>query len=193
MANIVSWVHEYESLLGWLAGMSLLMFVVSLVAFPLVIVFLPQDYFVRHRRDPARQTRRHPAVWLTLSTLKNVFGAVLVLAGIAMLVLPGQGRRDADQLPRQVRPRAADHQPARGVEGRQPDPQNRGPSATRDPGGREQLSFPPPDHDRLRGPGPGVMRLRVCSRTRPGPVRRVMKRPSPPKAMRRQPATPWMS
>jgi hypothetical protein len=91
MANIVSWVHEYESLLGWLAGMSLLMFVVSLVAFPLVIVFLPQDYFVRHRRDPARQTRRHPAVWLTLSILKNVFGAVLVLAGIAMLVLPGQG------------------------------------------------------------------------------------------------------
>jgi hypothetical protein len=30
-------------------------------------------------------------VWLTLSILKNAFGAVLVLAGIAMLVLPGQG------------------------------------------------------------------------------------------------------
>jgi hypothetical protein len=91
MPEILSWVREYQSLLQWLGGMSLLMFVVSLVAFPLVIVFLPQDYFVRHRRDPARQTRRHPAVWLTLSILKNAFGAVLVLAGIAMLVLPGQG------------------------------------------------------------------------------------------------------
>ena len=91
MSDIVSWVHEYESLLGWLAGMSLLMFVVSLVAFPLVIVFLPQDYFVRHHRDPSRQTRRHPAVWLTLSILKNAFGAILILAGTAMLVLPGQG------------------------------------------------------------------------------------------------------
>ncbi len=91
MPDIVSWVREYEALLGWLAGMSLLMFVVSLVAFPLVITFLPQDYFVRHHRDPARQTRRHPAVWLTLSILKNVLGTVLVLAGLAMLVLPGQG------------------------------------------------------------------------------------------------------
>ena len=91
MPDIVSWVREYESLLGWFAGMSLLMFVVSLVAFPLVIVFLPRDYFVRHRRDPARQTRRHPAVWLTVSILKNVLGAVLILAGVAMLVLPGQG------------------------------------------------------------------------------------------------------
>jgi hypothetical protein len=90
-ADIVSWIREYEALLGWLAGMSMLMFVVSLVAFPLVIAFLPQDYFVRHRRDPARQTRRHPAVWLTLSILKNALGAVLILAGIAMLVLPGQG------------------------------------------------------------------------------------------------------
>jgi hypothetical protein len=91
MMDIVSWAREYQSLLQWLAGMSLLMFVVSLVAFPLVIIFLPQDYFVRHHRDPARQTRRHPAVWLTLSILKNALGVVLVLAGITMLVLPGQG------------------------------------------------------------------------------------------------------
>jgi len=91
MSDIVSWVREYEALLGWLGGVSLLMFVVSLVAFPLVIVFLPQDYFVRHHRDPARQTRQHPAVWLTLSILKNVLGTVLLLAGFAMLVLPGQG------------------------------------------------------------------------------------------------------
>jgi len=91
MPDIVSWVREYEALLGWLGGVSLLMFVVSLVAFPLVIVFLPQDYFVRHHRDPARQTRQHPAVWLTLSILKNVLGTVLLLAGFAMLVLPGQG------------------------------------------------------------------------------------------------------
>jgi archaellum biogenesis protein FlaJ (TadC family) len=71
--------------------MSLLMFVVTLVVFPLVIVYLPEDYFVRDRRDPARQARRHPAVWLTLTVLKNILGAVLILAGVAMLVLPGQG------------------------------------------------------------------------------------------------------
>ncbi len=67
------------------------MFVVTLVVFPLVIINLPEDYFVRDRRDPARHTRRHPAVWLVLTIFKNILGVALVAAGLAMLVLPGQG------------------------------------------------------------------------------------------------------
>jgi hypothetical protein len=84
-------VREYQDLLEMLGVLSLLLFVVTLVIFPLVIVFLPEDYFVRHRRDPAHQTRRHPAIWLTLTILKNIVGWAFILAGIAMLVLPGQG------------------------------------------------------------------------------------------------------
>ena len=91
MSHILIWVREYQSLLEWLGGLSLLMFVVTLVVFPLVIIHLPEDYFVRDRRDPARQTRRHPAVWLVLTILKNALGVILVAAGAAMLVLPGQG------------------------------------------------------------------------------------------------------
>jgi hypothetical protein len=91
VSNIVSWVREYQDLLQWLGGLSLLMFIATLIAFPLVIIYLPQDYFVRHERDPAHQRRRHPAVWLTLTIFKNVFGWALILAGMAMLVLPGQG------------------------------------------------------------------------------------------------------
>ena len=91
MTDIVSWVREYQDLLQWLGGTSVLLFTVTLIVFPMVIIYLPQDYFLRHERDPAHQKRRHPAVWLTLTVLKNVFGWVLILAGIAMLVLPGQG------------------------------------------------------------------------------------------------------
>jgi len=91
MSGILTWMREYQGLLEWLAGMSLLMFVVTLVALPLVIIFLPEDYFVRDRRDPARQTRRHPAVWLTLTILKNALGVVLFVAGLVMVALPGQG------------------------------------------------------------------------------------------------------
>ncbi len=91
MTDLVIWLREYQGLLEWLGGVSLLMFVVTLLVFPLVIIYLPEDYFVRDRRDPARQIRRHPAVWLSLTVLKNIVGAGLILAGIAMLVLPGQG------------------------------------------------------------------------------------------------------
>ena len=90
-AEIVGWIREYQDLLEWLAGVSLVMFVVTLVAFPLVIIQLPEDYFVRDRRRPARLRRRHPVIWLLLTVLKNLVGALLILAGIALLVLPGQG------------------------------------------------------------------------------------------------------
>ena len=91
MPDVLTWMREYQGLLEWLGGLSLMMFVVTLVVFPLVIIYLPEDYFVRDRRDPARQTRRHPAVWLALTILKNILGVALVAAGLAMLVLPGQG------------------------------------------------------------------------------------------------------
>jgi archaellum biogenesis protein FlaJ (TadC family) len=87
----VTWIREYQSLLEGLGLFSLVMFVGTLIVFPLVIVYLPQDYFVRHERDPAHQKRRRPAIWLTVTIAKNVLGVILVLAGLAMLVLPGQG------------------------------------------------------------------------------------------------------
>lgn len=91
MPDLLTWLREYQGLLEWLAGLSLLMFVVTLVVFPLVIIFLPEDYFIRDQRDPAHQKRQHPAVWLTLTILKNILGVVLIFVGAAMLVLPGQG------------------------------------------------------------------------------------------------------
>ena len=91
MSGIMAWVSEYQGLLQWLGGLSLLLFVATLVVFPLIIIYLPEDYFVRQCRDPAYQSRHHPAAWFTLMLLKNILGTVLVLAGLAMLVLPGQG------------------------------------------------------------------------------------------------------
>ena len=91
MAELMGWVHDHQVLFQTLGLVSLAMFVVSLVVFPLVVANLPKNYFVRDRRDPAHQQRRHPVVWVSLTVVKNVFGFTLILAGIAMLVLPGQG------------------------------------------------------------------------------------------------------
>ncbi len=118
MPYILSWIRENQSLFEWLGIFSLLMFVGTLVVFPLVIVYLPKDYFVRYDREPAHQKRRHPFVWLVITIFKNLLGASLIVAGIAMLVLPGQGlltlvdRRHADQLPGQVHSRTMARQPA---------------------------------------------------------------------------------
>jgi len=91
MTDLFGWMQDHQVLFETLGLLSLVLFVVSLVIFPLVVANLPVDYFVRDKRDPAHQRRRHPLVWGMLAIVKNIIGFVLILAGIAMLVLPGQG------------------------------------------------------------------------------------------------------
>lgn len=67
------------------------MFVVSLIGLAILIICLPDDYFVSRQRKALRQRLRNPILWTLLAILKNAIGAILLLAGIAMLVLPGQG------------------------------------------------------------------------------------------------------
>lgn len=91
MGEIWGWVREYQVVFQTLGLLSLALFVISLVVFPLVVAYLPADYFVRVQRDPAHRNRSHPVVWAVLAVAKNAVGFVLILAGVAMLVLPGQG------------------------------------------------------------------------------------------------------
>ena len=91
MTELIGWVRDHQVLFQTLGLLSLALFVVSLVVFPLVVANLPVDYFIRDKRDPAHQQRRHPLMWALLTVVKNIIGSVLILAGIAMLVLPGQG------------------------------------------------------------------------------------------------------
>ena len=58
---------------------------------PMVVVALPEDYFVGERRHPFLVDARHPLVRPLLLLLKNLLGVVLLVLGVLMLVLPGQG------------------------------------------------------------------------------------------------------
>ena len=64
--------------------MSVLVFVASLIALPWLVAALPTDYF-SNPRDRTSTTH-----WL-LEVPKTLFGALLVVVGAALLVLPGQG------------------------------------------------------------------------------------------------------
>jgi len=91
MTEFVELIRDHQVLFQTLGLLSLALFVVSLVVFPLVVANLPNDYFVRDKRDPAHQKRRRPVLWVLLTVVKNILGFALILAGIGMLVLPGQG------------------------------------------------------------------------------------------------------
>lgn len=73
-----------------LAILSVVGFVATLVAIPWLLVRLPPDYF--DVTVPRPFMRGRPSgVRIAAIIVKNVAGAVALLAGIAMLILPGQG------------------------------------------------------------------------------------------------------
>ena len=63
--------------------------IVGAVAAPLLLARLPADYFVRAGSRPPPEPPTPLATVLRL--LRSLLGALLILVGIAMLVLPGQG------------------------------------------------------------------------------------------------------
>lgn len=74
-----------------LVGLSALTLVIGVVLAPAMILRMPADYFLPEHRIALAERTGHPAARLALAAAKNLLGAVLLLAGVAMLFLPGQG------------------------------------------------------------------------------------------------------
>lgn len=88
---MLDWIRSNPALSGWLFGLSATMFVGGLVLMPILLARMRPDHFLQPT-PPAESWRgRHPAIRLSILAIKNGLGAVLLLAGLAMLVLPGQG------------------------------------------------------------------------------------------------------
>lgn len=88
---MLSWIHGNDELVWWMVAASVVAFFVTLLLVPLILIRLPSDYFSCRRRSETRARARHPVVGALFGLLKNVLGLTFILAGIAMLVLPGQG------------------------------------------------------------------------------------------------------
>jgi hypothetical protein len=73
-----------------LAVSSIFMFVGTLIAIPIILVRLPADYFDVRIPRPWMENH-HPVLRVVGHLVKNLVGIVFLLAGLAMLVLPGQG------------------------------------------------------------------------------------------------------
>jgi archaellum biogenesis protein FlaJ (TadC family) len=81
----------FEAWAWWIVAASIIMFVVSLAAIPLIVARIPEDYFTHHGRHRMAQNNHGVVKGLLLAGLKNMFGAVLLVAGFIMLFTPGQG------------------------------------------------------------------------------------------------------
>ncbi len=75
----------------WMGLASVAMFIGSLLVIPILVARIPEDYFVDEKQTLGILLPVSPTTRLVLRIIKNIFGVLFVLAGILMLVLPGQG------------------------------------------------------------------------------------------------------
>jgi UPF0716 family protein affecting phage T7 exclusion len=74
--------------IAWSVGLGVILLFVTAVAGALFAIYLPADYFTR----PRKVWDKDRSAWQwALLILKNLAGVVLIVAGVLMLVLPGQG------------------------------------------------------------------------------------------------------
>ena len=85
------WIYNNEVLAWWLLVISIFSFLATLIAIPVILIRLPDDYFSSPDRHRIPWQSRNRFLRLPLFMLKNLFGVIFILLGVLMLVLPGQG------------------------------------------------------------------------------------------------------
>ena len=91
--KIIAWSSMNSDLLFLLGSLSIFILIISVLMMVVIISFLPEDYFKSENRNLISrvQNSRYPLLKLLVLITKNFFGILLLLSGILMLVLPGQG------------------------------------------------------------------------------------------------------
>ena len=88
---ILGWIQTHYELMSWLAGISVVTFVVTLLAVPILVIHIPEKYFLHEQRAPRHNPKPAGAFRLVCRILRNIAGGYFVLIGIIMLLTPGQG------------------------------------------------------------------------------------------------------
>jgi uncharacterized membrane protein SpoIIM required for sporulation len=89
-AVVVDLWSRYQQEIWGLGVVSLVTLILSALLIPYLIVKLPANFYAEHHHR-RRILQSRPILRLVFLTIKNTLGAILLVAGILMLVLPGQG------------------------------------------------------------------------------------------------------
>jgi|TARA_B100001093_G_scaffold142590_1_gene135054 archaellum biogenesis protein FlaJ (TadC family) len=87
----ISWFSNHPGVLIGLGISSILIFILSILGISWFIAQIPEDYFLSTKRKPSKWQEQKPILRLAVIFGKNIIGFSLIIGGLLMLVLPGQG------------------------------------------------------------------------------------------------------
>ena len=70
---------------------SIFIFLLSILGISWFVANISEDYFLEPKRRPTKWREQKPILRLIIIFGKNVIGLLLIVGGLLMLVLPGQG------------------------------------------------------------------------------------------------------
>lgn len=88
---MIEWIQSHETAFTWLAAFSTISFIATLIAVPFIVVRVPPDYFVNEKSQEKTLGGLSGPGRVALGVVKTLAGLILVVMGVFMLVLPGQG------------------------------------------------------------------------------------------------------
>jgi len=89
---ILEWLRVHETALWLIGALSMVTLLVgTLIVIPILVIHIPANYFNRERQKPGRYHGQYSVIRLLGLVVKNILGIIFILAGLAMLLLPGQG------------------------------------------------------------------------------------------------------
>lgn len=91
IGSLIAFLRAHEIWLKWLSLASLITFLATPLIVMAIVIKLPPDYFVRSASRKSRFSVRYPAAYLLFLIIKNLIGLFLILIGVILLFLPGQG------------------------------------------------------------------------------------------------------
>jgi archaellum biogenesis protein FlaJ (TadC family) len=89
--SLILWLSDHPEVLIGLGASSILIFVISILGISWFVAQIPEDYFLSSKRKPSKWQEQKPILRLVVLFGKNIIGVSLIIGGLLMLVLPGQG------------------------------------------------------------------------------------------------------
>ena len=88
---LILWFSNHPGVLIGLGISSILIFIISILGISWFVAQIPEDYFLSSKRKPSKWQEQKPILRLVVMFGKNIIGFSLIIGGLLMLVLPGQG------------------------------------------------------------------------------------------------------
>lgn len=88
---LILWFSHHPGVLIGLGISSILIFIISILGISWFVAQIPEDYFLSSKRKPSKWQEQKPILRLVVMFGKNIIGFSLIIGGLLMLILPGQG------------------------------------------------------------------------------------------------------